>query len=77
MVAEFTITKKNLRLLNLVLLNGFLVPKETVVLRWWEGETKSGFLKRVDKFFHELSKSFTMVIQPLLSRFIKPNFSLL
>ena len=32
-VAEFTITKKNLRLLNLVLLNGFLFPKETVMLR--------------------------------------------
>ena len=42
-VAEFTMTKKNLRLLNLVLLNGFLVLKETVVLRWWEGETKIGF----------------------------------
>ena len=38
---------------------------------------KSGFMKRVDKFFHELSKSFTMVIQPLSSRLIKPNFSLI
>ena len=27
-------------------LNGFLVSKETVVLRWWESETKIGFHQR-------------------------------
>ena len=29
--------------------NGFLVSKETVVLRRWEGEQKFDFIKRVDK----------------------------
>ena len=30
--------------------NGFLVSKETVVLRWWgRSKQKFGFIKRVDK----------------------------
>ena len=32
-----------------ILVNGFLVSKEIVVLRRWESETGSGFIKRVDK----------------------------
>ena len=36
--------------LNLMLKNGFLVSKETVVLRWLErSKQKFGFIKRVDK----------------------------
>ena len=37
---------------------------------------KFGFIKRVDKDerFKKLSKSFTVVIQPLSTRLIKPNF---
>ena len=43
----------------------FLVSKETVVLRRWE---------RSKQKFRKLSKSFTVVIQPLSSRLIKTNF---
>ena len=33
-----------------IIINEFLVSKETVVLRWWErSKQKFGFIKRVDK----------------------------
>ena len=52
-----------------IALNGFPGSKETVVLRRWErSKQKFGFIKL------KLSKSFTVVIQPLSTRSIKPNF---
>ena len=65
-------------------MNKFLVSKETVVLRRWESEIgKVGFIKRVDKgrittvndLESRRSKSFTVVIRPLSTRLIKPNFT--
>ena len=46
-----------------MLLNKFLVSKETVVLRWWErSKQRFGFIKRVDKgeitTVKDLEKSF-------------------
>ena len=48
----------------------FLTSKETVVLRRWErSKQKFSFIKRVDKGWIT-----TVVIQPLSTRLIKPNF---
>mgnify|MGYP006973423650 CR=1 FL=1 len=55
------------------ILNKFLVSKETAVLRRWErSKQKFGFIKRVE--YGEISKSFTVVISPLSTRLMKPNF---
>jgi len=69
--------------------NGFLVSKETVVLRRWERcqwQSSSTLtykpqhptiplfaLRRAKRSKRQLSKSFTVVIQPLSTRLIKPN----
>ena len=51
-------------------LNKFQVSKETVVLRRWQrSKQKFGFIKRVDK-----GEITTVVISPLSTRLIKPNF---
>ena len=59
---------------------GFLVSKETVVLRrWGRSKQKFGFMKQVDKCWITTVKggnstsAFTVVIQHLSTRFIKPN----
>ena len=53
-------------------------------LELWEGfllKQKFGFIKRIDKGWitavkdlEKISKSFTVVIQPLSTRLLKPNF---
>ena len=44
----FSIQKKRFVWLNVLIykLNGFLVSKETVVLHWWESETKNIVLSK-------------------------------
>ena len=61
---------------GIYILTGFLVSKETVLLRRWRVKRKFGFMKQVDKGWITTKKDLESwrFVSPSSERMIKPNF---